>query len=254
MLLFIALSRYRKSRFLDENGVILYHENIDPGLNGFWVEAKDLREGDVFLGANGELLMLVSQERVEFLDGLTVYNFTVDGNHNYFVIAAEDVYGQTSVLVHNADEEYGDDPQSLYHLLNVNIPNFMGKVADETVNGISYFLGDEKWLEDLYETYLSLDGARKTIWELVIGAILKGEQPDEVRPGTQAWEAQKAAVALGKGVPAQNEIPETPKITLGGTTIDGKPAAEVKLTLPLHPCKQQSEKSLYQRLRSLFGL
>jgi hypothetical protein len=37
---------------VNENGVILYHENIAPGLNGFWVEAKDLREGDVFLGAS----------------------------------------------------------------------------------------------------------------------------------------------------------------------------------------------------------
>jgi len=87
---------------VDENGVWLYHENIDPGLNGFWVEAKDLHEGDVFLGANGELLTLVAQERVEFEESITVYNFTVDGNHNYFVIAAEDEYGQTCVLVHNA--------------------------------------------------------------------------------------------------------------------------------------------------------
>jgi hypothetical protein len=51
----------------------MYHENIDPGLNGFWVEAKDLREGDVFIGANGELSTLVSNERVEFPDGITVY-------------------------------------------------------------------------------------------------------------------------------------------------------------------------------------
>jgi len=36
---------------VDENGVILYHENIDPRLNGFWVEAKDLREGDIVLVA-----------------------------------------------------------------------------------------------------------------------------------------------------------------------------------------------------------
>jgi len=92
------------SRFVNENGVVLYHENIEPGLNGFWVEAKDLREGDVFLGANGELLTLVAKERVEFEESITVYNFTVDGNHNYFVIAAEDEYGQTCILVHNADE------------------------------------------------------------------------------------------------------------------------------------------------------
>ena len=57
---------------VDENGVILYHENLAPELNGFWVEAKDLREGDVFLGANGELCTFVSIERVEFPDGITV--------------------------------------------------------------------------------------------------------------------------------------------------------------------------------------
>jgi len=91
---------------VDENGVWLYHENVGPTENGFWVEAKDLREGDVFLGANGELLTFVSNERVEFPDGITVYNFTVDGNHNYFVIAETDELGQTCVLVHNADPWY----------------------------------------------------------------------------------------------------------------------------------------------------
>ena len=87
---------------VDENGVILYHENIESGLNGYWVEAKDLREGDVFLGANGELSTLVATERVVFPDGIKVYNFTVDGNYDYFVIASVDEYGQTCVLVHNA--------------------------------------------------------------------------------------------------------------------------------------------------------
>jgi hypothetical protein len=93
--------------FVDENGVILYHKNIGPTENGFWVEAKDLREGDVFLGANGELTTVVAIERVEYPDGIMVYNFTVDGNHNYFVIAACDEFGQTSVLVHNAG--YGNN-------------------------------------------------------------------------------------------------------------------------------------------------
>ena len=69
---------------------------------GFWVEAKDLREGDVFLGGHGELSTLVATERVVFPDCIRVYNFTVDGNHDYFVIAATDEYGQTCVLVHNS--------------------------------------------------------------------------------------------------------------------------------------------------------
>jgi hypothetical protein len=81
----------------------MYHGNLSPTENGFWVEAKDLRAGDVFIGANGELSTVVSNERVACPDGVTVYNFTVEGNHNYFVIAATDELGQTCVLVHNAD-------------------------------------------------------------------------------------------------------------------------------------------------------
>jgi len=79
-----------------------YHENIAPGLNGFWVEAKDLRAGDVFLGANGELSTLTNIVRVEQAGGIAVFNFTVEGNHNYFILAKEYEYGQTAVLVHNA--------------------------------------------------------------------------------------------------------------------------------------------------------
>ena len=88
---------------VDENGVILYHENIEPGLNGFWVEAKDLRVGDVFLGANGELSTLTNIVRVEQSGGIAVFNFTVDGNHNYFILAKEYDLGQTCVLVHNSN-------------------------------------------------------------------------------------------------------------------------------------------------------
>jgi len=79
-----------------------YHENVAPGLNGFWVEAKDLRAGDVFLGVNGELSTLTNVVRVEQAGGIAVFNFTVEGNHNYFILAKDYEYGQTCVLVHNA--------------------------------------------------------------------------------------------------------------------------------------------------------
>ena len=68
------------------------------------MEAKDLKIGDVFLGANGELSTLVDIERIEMPEGVKVYNFTVEGNHNYFVIAATDELGQTCVLVHNQSD------------------------------------------------------------------------------------------------------------------------------------------------------
>ena len=86
----------------------LYHGNLAPDLNGYWVEAKDLRSGDVFLGANGELSVLVSVERVQFDETIKVYNFTVDGNHDYFVLAQVGDYGQTCILVHNA-KKYGGE-------------------------------------------------------------------------------------------------------------------------------------------------
>ncbi|GHT34938.1 hypothetical protein FACS189427_03200 [Planctomycetales bacterium] len=93
------------SEIVVENGTTLYHENLGVSANGYWVEAKDLRIGDVFIGANGELSTLVAQERVTFADGIKVYNFTVDGNHDYFVIAQTAEYGQTCILVHNANEK-----------------------------------------------------------------------------------------------------------------------------------------------------
>ena len=81
----------------------MYHGNLEITEHGFWVEAKDLRVGDVFLGVNGELSVLVDSLRIEFNENITVYNFSVDGNHNYFIIAKDDEYGQTCILVHNAE-------------------------------------------------------------------------------------------------------------------------------------------------------
>lgn len=87
---------------VDEDGVWLYHEDIGYTETGYWVEAKDLRPGDVFLGANGELSTLQSTLCVQPTGGIAVFNFEVAGNHNYFVLAKEFELGQTCVLVHNA--------------------------------------------------------------------------------------------------------------------------------------------------------
>ena len=84
-----------------------YHENVAPGLGGFWVEAKDLRVGDVFLGANGELSTLVAVDRVA--DSFAVFNFRVDGNHNYYILTKEYQYGQTCILVHNSEPCWSDN-------------------------------------------------------------------------------------------------------------------------------------------------
>ena len=94
------LSRAARS-VVDENGLVIYHENLEPGSNGFWVEAKDLQPGDVFLGANGELSMLYDIAILEYCDGVAVYNLGIQGNNNYFVIAANVDDGTTAILTHN---------------------------------------------------------------------------------------------------------------------------------------------------------
>ena len=95
------LSRAARS-VIDESGVWLYHENVTPTDNGYWVEAKDLRVGDVFLGADGRLSTLTNIVLVEQNGGIDVFNFSVEGNHNYFVLAKNFDFGQSCVLVHNS--------------------------------------------------------------------------------------------------------------------------------------------------------
>jgi hypothetical protein len=110
------------SEVVDENGTILYHENIAVTEHGYYVEAKDLRVGDVFIGANGELTTLTETYREDFPNGITVYNFTVADNHNYFVIANLEAYenGASIVFVHN----------SLYKNPKINVKKQDGHVLD----------------------------------------------------------------------------------------------------------------------------
>jgi hypothetical protein len=109
LFLTIAAQVASGGHFADENGNEQIIETTD--LHPFWVvsesgsgyvDAKDLQIGDTFLGTNGELSTLVEKKRVEYPAGITVYNFTVDGNHDYFVIAQTAEFGQTCILVHNA--------------------------------------------------------------------------------------------------------------------------------------------------------
>ena len=121
------LSRAARS-VIEENGVSLYHESIEPGLNGYWVEAKDLRVGDIFLGANGGLSTLTNIVRVEQEGGVAVFNFTVKGNHNYFILAKEYNFGQTCVLVHNACPPVAGDIMSYKDWVDYYRKNGAGKL------------------------------------------------------------------------------------------------------------------------------
>ena len=119
------------SSVVDENGQLLYHEDIGETENGFWVEAKDLRVGDVFLDANGKKVTLTQSCRTEYEDGVTVYNFEMAGNHNYFVIAAGEL-GQTCILVHNACPNGGVGPQHGGVTHNAEIDAHIAKLKRST--------------------------------------------------------------------------------------------------------------------------
>jgi hypothetical protein len=96
---------------VEDNGSILHHENIAVTEKGYYVEAKDLKVGDTFIGASGELSTLKNTTRQDFPNGITVYNFIVENNHNYFVIANLEAYqnGVNVILVHNAGPLYTDN-------------------------------------------------------------------------------------------------------------------------------------------------
>ena len=55
----------------------------------------------MFLCTDGKLSTQTNAVRIEQEDGIVVFNFKVEGNHNYFILAKEYEYGQTCVLVHN---------------------------------------------------------------------------------------------------------------------------------------------------------
>lgn len=61
-----------------------------------WVEARRLRAGDMSVTSGGKLR--IERTEVEAAQR-TVYNFSVHGNHNYFVTEAD-------ILVHNADYDF----------------------------------------------------------------------------------------------------------------------------------------------------
>lgn len=83
-----------KIRF-DDSVVETTHNHPFYSLSeGGWVEAGNLRKGDVVLDAYGNAVCVKFTQTVHHSTAVTVYNFTVENNHTYFV-------GDDAVLVHN---------------------------------------------------------------------------------------------------------------------------------------------------------
>ncbi|MDR1939715.1 MAG: InlB B-repeat-containing protein [Clostridiales bacterium] len=64
--------------------------------NGAWISAEDLRAGDILVNVNGQKVVVEAIQHEILEKPVKVYNFEVDGNHNYFV------GDNDGVLVHNA--------------------------------------------------------------------------------------------------------------------------------------------------------
>jgi len=142
------LSRAARS-IVDENGLLIYHENLEAGQNGFWVEAKDLHVGDIFLGANGESSTLTNIVRVEQEGGIGIFNFTVEGNHNYFILAKDFEFGQSCVLVHNALLcRNARSPESLSRLARKAAEAELPKPNGLGIHGVSASPNKKPWIPD----------------------------------------------------------------------------------------------------------
>ena len=115
-----------------------------------WVPAQGLAEGDVVRAIQGEPLVV---SRVEFTARLMVYNFEVEGLHNYRV-------GIDGVLVHNTSSACtpvarwltesggqfvrGKNLEDLEHILDDLIADGWKKtpLASGTANGVRYYKGN----------------------------------------------------------------------------------------------------------------
>lgn len=67
-----------------------------------WVEAGVLRVGDYVVDSNGNCLVVQDTQINNYANGVTVYNFTVENNHTYYV-------GESQTLVHNACDKIASE-------------------------------------------------------------------------------------------------------------------------------------------------
>ena len=218
-----------------------YHANITPTESGFWVEAKDLRVGDVFIGVNGELSVLIDIDRVELDEAILVYNFAVEGNHNYFVIAAGDEYGQTSVLVHNqggGEVQIGPRRTPVSEIFGIEMP----RLPNNTIKLISELPFGDKMLEateDAQAQYLTIEGILEELLKLgEREAQKRSQQAPEIRPDSPEYQNRPWIVP-----------PKQANIEARYTTIDGKPAVEFIFTMPTGGKPSDRLDALRQRFR-----
>lgn len=74
--------------------------------NNTWTSAKDLRAGDILVNVNGQKVVVERIQHEILETPVKVYNFNVDGNHNYYVTESINSTIEDSILVHNVCQKH----------------------------------------------------------------------------------------------------------------------------------------------------
>ena len=111
-----------------------------------WVEAGSLRVGDYVVDSNGNCQVVQATQTNDYVCPVTVYNFTVENNHTYYV-------GESQTLVHNACD----------------------KIATERRQGVQHAWQQEKTaLKNNQSLYNWTSAEKKQILSAKWGSGLKG--------------------------------------------------------------------------------
>jgi hypothetical protein len=139
-------------------------------LSGEWSPAKELQIGDVLTGVKGQDRQVISVGRTNFDIWRQVYNFTVEGDHTYFVAPPDDPHG--IVLAHNAktcatgSKRYGKYKRRADDYKHALDPDHVKAAAKEKKGQVVARRPDGKPYDHLTETRANMVGARDRILHL----------------------------------------------------------------------------------------
>jgi hypothetical protein len=141
------------------DGSVIHSTDQHPfwdATTGSFNDAIDLKPGDRLRTPDG-VLVPVSATRV-YEENLTAYNLTIDSVHTYYVVA-----GDTSVLVHNADET-ACGPHLVLALDRVGGKDFLGTYA-ASVDGVTW---KDPQFRDLFPNMQTTDTSLHTMIDRVV--------------------------------------------------------------------------------------
>jgi hypothetical protein len=111
-----------------------------------WVDADNLRAGDVLRSLNGEKVIVEQVQHAILEQPQTLYNFEVEDNHNYFVAESASICVREFVLVHNYCSKWR--------------ANYMKAHPDEIIEGFDiHHQIPQKWRVDFGKVGIDVDDA-----------------------------------------------------------------------------------------------